>query len=105
MKAKEFTLEGHPEFEFRTKYVSPIDILALSTTSVSFEELKQTKEFYCFALENVEVKVGEKWFPVKYQGRDVYTPPELEDDIVMLNDIIQWYLENVIVAAFQKSSE
>ena len=105
MNATYFTIESKPELELRTKYVSPIDILAITTTQMDFVEFAKTKEFYSFALEHVEVKVGEKWFPVKFPGRDVYTPEELETNIVVLNEIISWFLENIIVSAFPQSSE
>ena len=105
MTEKEFKIKSCPDFEFRSRRISPIDLLALATTSISFEDFGKTKEFYSFALENVEVKLGDKWYPVKYAGREVYSPPELMENIVALNEICQWFLENIIVSAFPKSSE
>ena len=104
MQVKEFKIEALPELELRVMRISPVDLLAL-TTQMDFDKFAQTKEFYKFALEHVEVKQGEKWFQVKYPDREVYTPTTIEDNLSALNQIIQWFFENVIVPAFPQSSE
>ena len=51
----EFTIKSRPELVFRTKKISPVDLLALTTT-IDFENFTKTKETYNFALEHIEVK-------------------------------------------------
>ena len=49
---------------------------------------QQTKALYTFALEHVEVKQGEKWFPVKVPNQEVYMPTSLEAIHYLLNNDI-----------------
>ena len=104
MQPKEFTIESKPEMQFRVTRVSPVDLLAI-TTQMDFEKFAQTKEMYTFALEHIQVKIGDKWNDVKMKGKDVYMPPELEDNIVALNELIIWFLNNVVMNAFPDSRE
>lgn len=104
MQPKEFRIESKPEYELMIPKISPVDILAL-TTQMDFDKYLQTKTFYNFALEHTQVKVGEKWFPVKYPEREVYMPSEIEEDLTALNEIIEYFLREVIMPAFPKSGE
>lgn len=104
MEQNVFTIKSLPELEFRPKKISPIDILSISTT-MDLENFNKTKEAYSFALENVEVKIGDKWFEVKHPGRDVYMPVGIEENLTALNELLGWFFENIIFKSFQKSSE
>lgn len=101
---KTFKLESLPEYEFRVGKVSPIDLLAIST-QIDFENFKMTKTLMTFCIENAEVKMGEKWLPVKVKDREVYKPPEIATNIVALNELFMWMMDNVVTAVFPKSSE
>lgn len=100
----EFTIESCPNTTFRDGYVSPVDLLAIST-QVDFDAFSKTKELFSFALEHTEVMVGDKWLPVKTSGRDVYMPIGVETNYSALNDICTWYLQNVISKVFTNSAE
>lgn len=103
-----FTLETMKDIEFRFKDVSPTDILSLS--NMDFKTRTERKELYDFALENTEVKMGEKWVPVKTPAiqpnqRDVYMPIGMEKNLIEMEMICTKFLVEVVYKAFQKSSE
>lgn len=104
MKTAEFTIESMPDVEFRVARISPVDLLAI-TTQIDFEQFAKTKVLYTFALEHCEVKQGEKWFPVKLPGKEVYTPSTIENNFRALNEIIAYFLNNVVAETFTESSE
>lgn len=104
MKVLEIKIDSMPDYEFRTKSISPVDLLAI-TTQTDFEKFAQTKALYAFALENMEVKIGEKWFPVKLPGREVYMPTDIEENLTALNELIAKFLDEVVAKTFTKSSE
>ena len=101
----EFTIESRPELIFRTKQISPIDLLALTTT-IDFEKFTKTKELYTFALEHLEMKTndGTTWSYVKVEGREVYNLL-IENDLNAINELIIYFLNEVVGKAFTKSSE
>lgn len=100
----EFTIESRPELTFRTKKISPVDLLALTTT-IDFENFTKTKELYNFALEHIEVKdTDNKWSSAKIEGREVYNLL-IEDDVMAMNELITYFLNEVVGKAFMKSSE
>ncbi len=101
---REFTVESMPNFKFREAYTSPVDLLALSL-QVDFDQFKKTKELFEFALEHCEVKVGEKWFPVKSAGMEAYAPLGIEKNFAALNDICHWYIDTVLMEVFPESAE
>lgn len=98
-----FTLESMPNTEFRFKDVSPLDILALN--GADFKDIKQRRDIYKFVMENTEVKIGEKWFPVKTPDKDVYIPIGMEKKIAEMDEMCAKYMVEVVFKAFQKSSE
>lgn len=100
----EFTIKSRPELVFRTKNISPVDLLALTTT-IDFENFTKTKELYNFALEHIEVKDNnDKWSSAKVEGREVYNLL-IEDDVMAMNELITYFLNEVVGKAFMKSSE
>lgn len=98
-----FKLENRPE-EFRVGYISPVEMMAIST-QVDFENYSMTKTLMQFCIEHVEVKIGEKWLPVKMKDKEIYKPSDIVKDFVALNEIFVYMMENVIAATFPKSSE
>ena len=67
MELQEFQIASRKEL-FRVAKISPIDILAIST-QIDFESFKMTKTLMTFCIENVEVKMGEKWVTVKVKDK------------------------------------
>ena len=104
MKSIAFSIKSMPGVEFRTKDISPVDILTIFTTS-DFSDFKKTKDTFNYILENIEVKQGELWMEVKHPGREVYMPIGIENNIIALNELTGWFMENVIGNSFQESSE
>ena len=103
MEQKEFKINSRKE-QFRVGQISPVDLLAIST-QIDFENFKMTKTLIQFCLESVEVKMGEKWIPVKTKDREIYYPKNIVNDLMAMNEIFTWMMENVIAVVFQKSSE
>lgn len=103
MEQKEFKINSRQE-EFRVGQISPIDLLAIST-QIDFENFQMTKTLIQFCLENVEVKMGEKWIPVKTKNKEIYWPKDIVNDFMAMNEIFVWMMENVITSVFLKSSE
>lgn len=103
MEQKEFKINSREE-QFRVGQISPIDLLAIST-QIDFENFQMTKTLIQFCLENIEVKMGEKWIPVKTKNREIYYPKDIVTDLVSMNELFIWMMENVIAVVFQKSSE
>ena len=58
------------EKEFRIKKMNAVELLALRS-QIDFEDYNSTKTLYNTLLENMEVKINEKWLPVK-EGNNFY---------------------------------
>lgn len=104
MTFENFKIEKMPDKEFRVGKISPVDLLAISTT-IDFNNFKTQQVLVNFCLEHAEVKVGESWQPVKVKDKDVYQPMGIENDLPALTQVWQYMLENVIVKSFTNSSE
>ena len=98
-----FELETLPNitFRFATETIDPVEMLALS--SQNFEDYKQLKVVYQFALEHAQVKIGEKMIPVK-KG-NVYMPVGIDKNFIALQELCTKFIAGVIGKAFMKSSE
>lgn len=103
MQLKEFTVSNRKEL-FRIGKITPIELLSISAV-MDLEKLTQVTEFITFALEHVEVQMGEKWLPLKTKDKEIYMPIGIEEDILSLNEIVAFVLKEVIEKAFTKSSE
>ncbi|MCI6330191.1 MAG: hypothetical protein MR775_05145 [Erysipelotrichaceae bacterium] len=101
---REFTINSMKDTTFRVAAVSPVDMLAISY-QVNLENYAMTKTTLLFALENLEVKVGDKWLPVKVKGREVYQPLGIDKNFVALNELFMWFLSEVITKLFPVSNE
>lgn len=104
MEIKEFEIKTLPGVKFRTKRVSPIELLALTMTT-DVDNYEKSVILYTVVLEHLETLMGEKWIPVKVKGRDVFMPTELESNIIAIQELSDWFVLNVIDPVFQKSSE
>ena len=101
---KEFKIDSMKDTQFRVAKVSPVDMLAISY-QVNLENYQMTKMTLLFALENVEVKQGDTWLPVKVKGREVYQPLGIQNNFVALNEIFMYMLTEVITKLFPSSNE
>jgi hypothetical protein len=100
---REFTLENLPGTTFRVAAISPVDMLAISY-QINLENFAMTKSTLLFVLENVEVKIADKWLPVKVKGREVYQPLGIDKNFLALNELFMWFLTEVIANLFQQSN-
>lgn len=103
MTYEEFEIDSRKGTKFRVAKISPVDLMAI-TTMIDFERFEANKTLIQFCLENVEVLMGERWMPVKVKGKEVYQPMGIEGDLLALNEIFVWMMENVIAKTFTKSS-
>lgn len=101
---KEFTIESLENETFRVADIDPVEMLAIYP-QMDFENFTMTKVLYTFCLENSEVKVGEKWLPVKVRNKKIYSPIGIEKNIVALQDICNYMISEVIVKVFTNSNE
>lgn len=93
-------LDGH---EYRIKQMSAVETLAIRT-QVNFDTTEQTIKCYNAMLERIEVKVKEdKWLPVKENGREVYYPAGIENNISVIDELIIYFM-TYIKEVFQKSN-
>lgn len=100
---QEFTIPGYA-YTFRVRKIRPTTLLAVST-QLDFEDYKHLETCFDFALENIDVKIGEEWLRVKEPGRDIYMPAEIENDIQFMKKVVTWFITNVIKKVFQNSTE
>ena len=100
---KEFKIKSRQE-QYRIATIYPVEFLAIST-QVDLEKYEQTLTLYTFALEHIEVLIGEKWIPVKTPNKQTYMPFGIGEDMIGLNELCMYFLTEVIYPAFQKSSE
>lgn len=99
----EFNINSRPELELRITKISPIDLLAIAPT-INFDDYRQNKQLFSFILEHTEIKNGTKWVLIKYFGNDNINIL-VENDAIAINEIITYFMENIIIPVFQKSGE
>ena len=86
--------------EFRIRKMNALEILAFQT-QISFDSYEDALKFYSLALENIELKVKDKWIIVK-QG-DLYYPTDLENNMPLMKTLIKYFMD-YIKEVFQKSN-
>lgn len=101
---KEFKIDSYEKSTFRVSKISPVDLVAISQ-SIDLDRFENNKTLINFCLESLEVEVGNTWLPVKTKNREVYQPMGIENNLIALNELYLWVLENVIFKTFTKSSE
>ena len=103
MTHEEFRIESLPDQAFRVAKISPVDLMAITQT-IDFDKFEANRTLINFCLESAEALMGETWMPVKTKGREVYQPMGIEGNIIALNEIFLWMMENVVAKAFTRSS-
>lgn len=99
---KEFTIKKKPDTQFRFRQISPVKMLSLQTC-IDFDDMSKTEHLFGFILENTEVNIAGTWVAVKEQGRDVYFPKGIENELDILMEICTIFLNDVLKPIFTKS--
>lgn len=99
----EFKIETRDN-EFRIGKIKPAEVLALSLT-VDLDDYKKSVELIDFVLEHTEVKMGDKWNPVKMPGKEVYMPLGIDTDYISIQKLSEYFIKEVLGKAFQTSRE
>ena len=104
MKQKEFTIETLPNYTFRTTKISSVELLSLQSV-MDFDKLENIKTVYCFILGHLETNIDGKWIKTYDEKFDLYMPRNLEDNGQALQELVMWFVVNVLHPLFQKSDE
>ena len=56
-----FTVEGY-DYQFRLAKMNALDVLAFRT-QVSFDSMENARALFAKVIENIEIQVGQQWFP------------------------------------------
>ena len=103
LEQKEFKVESS-ELTFRVGKISPIEILSLRSV-LDFDDLKKTTNMFNFIIEHIEVNVAGTWCAVKEEGREIYTPIGIEEDLTVLSDISKWFIKEIVMKSFTQSNK
>ena len=98
---EEFTIENY-NYQFRFAKMNAIEILALET-QMDFKSVAQSQATIEAILEKIEVKVIDKWVPVKMKDMKVYTPDEIETDVMLVMKLVSKFTKEFMEAVFPKS--
>lgn len=104
IKQKEFKIESRPELEFRVGKITSIEMLTLQS-QINFKSRIQTNEVFSFILEHLEVKIADVWTKVKEPNREIYMPIDLEEDMMALQELVVYFLNDILKPLFLKSNE
>lgn len=96
---KSITLNEH---EFRIKKLNAIEVLAMRNV-IDFENFHKCVSTFDTILEKFEVKVKDKFMPVK-DGSNYY-PAGIEDDLDSIQTLISFFINDYMRPLFQSSSE
>lgn len=93
----------YKEHEYKMKDMNAIEIMAMQS-QMSFDNYEKTENFYKLLLEKMEVKINDKWLPVKEKGREIYYPDGIENDIEAIGNMLT-YCSKYLKSVFPKSNE
>ena len=100
---KEFNIKSRKE-NFRIKDMAPTKLLAFRYV-VDFKDMDATEKMFDFVFENVEVLINDKWMPLKEKNLNVYYPADIQTDLVSLNEIVTYFINDYVKPVFMKSNE
>lgn len=103
MTQEEFTIENY-NYQFRFAKMNAIEVLALET-QMDFNSVAQSQATIEAILEKIEVKVIDTWTPVKMKGMNVYTPDEIETNVMLVMKLVTKFTKELRDTVFQKSEE
>lgn len=89
--------------DFRIKKLNAIELLAIRT-NISNDSVKDSINTFKFMLEFIEVRVDTHWLPVKMEGKEVYMPSSIEDNIEAIQELITEFM-SYLKSVFSKSNE
>lgn len=89
---------------YRIRKMNAIEALALRAAS-DMKSVDGAKQFFTDVLERLEVQAGEKWFPVKQAGTNVYLPSGIEDDFAGIQILVEFFMKEFLNPFFEKSAE
>ena len=91
----------YKDYEFRIKKMNAIEVLAFRGL-FDFEDLSTITKLYESFLEKIEVKINDKWLPVK--SGNVYLPDKIEEDVEGINILINFFTD-YLKSVFPKSNK
>ena len=100
---KTFTIANYEQY-FRIKPMNAIETLAIRT-QISLKDMRSAMKFYTTILEHIEVEIGGKWLPVKTEGREIYYPDGIENDVRAVDELMQYFTKEYLEPVFTKSRE
>ena len=104
IEQKTFKIKSRKDLEFKVGKISSIEMLTLQT-QINFKSMTQTETVFSFILEHIEVSINGTWVTVKEKGRDIYVPFDIEQDLVALQELVVYFLNDVLKPIFKKSKE
>ena len=100
---KTFKIANYEQY-FRIKPMNAIETLAIRT-QISLKDMRSAMKFYTTILEHIEVEIGGKWLPVKTEGREIYYPDGIENDVAAVDELMQYFTKEYLEPVFTKSRE
>ena len=88
--------------EFRIRKMNAIEVISFRSL-MDFKTLDSVNGFLKTVLENIEVKIGDEWLPVKEKNREVYYPNGIENDIKAIDKLLN-YFQSYLGEVFTQSS-
>lgn len=92
------------ELEFRVKKMNAIEVLAVRA-NISNRTVEESMKSFKTILECIEVRCDNNWIPAKMQGREVYFPDGIENDVNVINELLGHFMGTYLKEVFQKSNE
>ena len=97
----EFNIKTLPN-DFRIAKMNALEALAMRSV-IDFDNFESTYKMLTLIIEHIEVRLDDKWLPVKEKGRDIYYPVGIEDNIYALNELVEVFLNDYFKPLFLKS--
>ena len=88
--------------EFSIRKMNVIEVISFRSL-MDFKTLDGVSGFFKTVLENIEVKIGDEWLPVKEKNREVYYPNGIENDIKAIDKLLN-YFQSYLGEVFTQSS-
>ena len=88
--------------EFRIRKMNAIEVISFRSL-MDFKTLDGVSGFFKTVLENIEVKIGDEWLPVKEKNREAYYPNGIENDIKAIDKLLN-YFQSYLGEVFTQSS-
>ena len=88
------------DYKFKFEKIKPT--LMLSLYDLYTHEIKDLVKYYNTIFENVKIKIGDVWQPLKEEGRDIYYPANIEDDGRAFVVISNTFIDEVAKNFFQR---